>query len=139
MEYFIGRRYGDFSKLHKRIRTELPGKVLPTMPRKNKQNSTASNIITGITGRDDEDASSLSSVSTMATDMQKLTVKDNRKSASAFSLVKASPRSSMDGRSIDTRPHTPATPQPEVCGPWTKFSLPKVFIICSHFVPSFRS
>jgi len=114
LEYFIGRRYGDFAKLHKRIRTELPGKVLPTLPRKNKQNSTASNIISGMTGKDDDDASSVSSVSTMATDMQKLTVKDNRKSASAFSLGKASPRSSMDGRSIDTRPHTPGTPQLEV-------------------------
>ena len=114
LEYFIGRRYGDFLKLHKRIRTELPGKVLPTMPRKNKQNSTASNIISGITGKDDDDASSVSSVSTVATDLQKLQVKDNRKSASAFSLGKASPRSSMDGRSVDIRPHTPITPQPEV-------------------------
>ena len=113
LEYFIGRRYGDFSKLHKRIRVELPGKVLPTMPRKNKQNSTASNIISGITGKDDDDASSVSSVSTMATDMQKLQVKDHRKSASVFSLGKASPRSSIDGRSVDTRPQTPVT-QPEV-------------------------
>lgn len=67
MPYFIGRRYGDFSRLHKRLRTELPGKVLPPMPRKNKESSTASNLISGITGGKDSDASSLSSVSTMGT------------------------------------------------------------------------
>ena len=64
MAYFIGRRYGDFHRLHKRLRTELPGKVLPPMPRKNKQSSTASNLISGVIGKDD-DASSLSSVSTI--------------------------------------------------------------------------
>lgn len=68
LEFFIGRRYGDFSRLHKRLRTELPGKVLPPMPKKNKQSSTASNLLGGLTGRgDDDDASSISSVSTMGT------------------------------------------------------------------------
>lgn len=68
MEFFIGRRYGDFARLHKRLRTELPGKILPPMPKKNKQSSTASNLLSGITGRgDDDDASSISSVSTMGT------------------------------------------------------------------------
>jgi hypothetical protein len=67
MAYFIGRRYGDFSRLHKRLRTELPGKVLPPMPRKNKQSSTASNLISGVMGGNDDDASSVSSVSTMGT------------------------------------------------------------------------
>lgn len=68
MAFFIGRRYGDFSRLHKRLRTELPGKVLPPMPRKNKQSSTASNLINGVMGGgggSDDDASSLSSVSTI--------------------------------------------------------------------------
>lgn len=37
------------------------------MPRKNKESSTASNIISGITGGKDSDASSVSSVSTMGT------------------------------------------------------------------------
>jgi hypothetical protein len=64
MAFFIGRRYGDFNRLHKRLRTELPGKVLPPMPRKNKQSSVASNLISGVIESDD-DASSLSSVSTM--------------------------------------------------------------------------
>jgi hypothetical protein len=64
LEFFVGRRYGDFSRLHKALRTELPGKILPPMPRKNKQSSTASNLLRGAMGRDDEDNSSLSSVST---------------------------------------------------------------------------
>ena len=59
----MGRRYGDFVRLHKRLRTELPGKVLPPLPRKNKS-STASNLL-GVGGNDD--ASSISSVSTTAT------------------------------------------------------------------------
>lgn len=67
LEYFIGRRYGDFARLHKRLRQELPGKVLPPMPKKNKQSSTASNLLNGITGGNDSDASSVSSVSTMGT------------------------------------------------------------------------
>ena len=67
LEYFIGRRYGDFARLHKRLRTELPGKILPPMPRKNKQHSTASNLIAGVTGGRDDDASSVSSMSTVHT------------------------------------------------------------------------
>lgn len=68
LEFFVGRRYGDFARLHKRLRQELPGKVLPPMPKKNKQSSTASNLISGITGGGaDSDASSVSSVSTMGT------------------------------------------------------------------------
>ncbi|KAG9244720.1 hypothetical protein BJ878DRAFT_542002 [Calycina marina] len=112
LEYFVGRRYGDFSKLHKRLQTELPGKVLPPLPRKNRQNSTASNIMNGITGRgDDDDVSSMSSVSTMATDTNKLTVKDHRLSGTTF-LGRNSPRSSMDSKSIDMRtpPRSPAFP-----------------------------
>ena len=66
LEFFIGRRYGDFSRLHKKLRTELPGKVLPTLPRKNKQSSTASNLLGAVRGKVDEsDASSVSSMSTM--------------------------------------------------------------------------
>lgn len=65
-EFFIGRRYGDFSRLHRGLRTELPGKVLPVMPKKNKQSSTATNLISAAMGRD-EDASSISSVSTTGT------------------------------------------------------------------------
>ena len=60
---FVGRRYGDFARLHKRLRTELAGKVLPPLPRKNKSSTTSS--LLGIGG--DDDASSVSSVSTAAT------------------------------------------------------------------------
>jgi hypothetical protein len=63
MEYFVGRRYGDFARMHKRLRTELPGKVLPSLPKKNKQSTVASNLVSSITGHDD-DASSVSSQST---------------------------------------------------------------------------
>ena len=63
LEYFVGRRYGDFSRLHKQLRTELPGKILPPLPKKNKTNSTASNLLSSITGGD-SGASSASSVST---------------------------------------------------------------------------
>lgn len=62
-DVYVGRRYGDFVRLHKRLRTELPGKVLPYLPRKNKS-STTSNLL-NVGG--DDDASSISSVSTTAT------------------------------------------------------------------------
>ncbi|KAF2622777.1 hypothetical protein BU25DRAFT_415024 [Macroventuria anomochaeta] len=57
-EIYVGRRYQDFVNLHKRIRLELPGKVLPPLPRKNKKDSILSS------NKDDDDASSISSVST---------------------------------------------------------------------------
>lgn len=60
---YVGRRYGDFVRLHKRIRTELPGKVLPSLPRKNKTSTTSNLLAAG----GDDDASSISSVSTTAT------------------------------------------------------------------------
>ena len=64
-EYYIGRRYGDFQRFQKRLRTEMPGKVLMPLPRKNKT-STMSMVGLGVSGADD-DASSVSSVSTMDT------------------------------------------------------------------------
>ncbi|KAL3427619.1 px domain protein [Phlyctema vagabunda] len=115
LEYFIGRRYGDFVGLHKKLRTELPGKVLPPLPKKNKQSSTASNLLNGITGGgNDDDASSLSSVSTTGmpegtSSMKNLTVRDHRRSGSAMSFGRSSPRTSIDGRSTDG-PRTPTTP-----------------------------
>ncbi|RAK78655.1 PX domain-containing protein [Aspergillus fijiensis CBS 313.89] len=59
---FVARRYGDFSRLHKRLRTEFPGKPLPPLPRKNKSSLTSS-----IFGSADDEASSISSVSTQDT------------------------------------------------------------------------
>ncbi|KAK4540771.1 hypothetical protein LTR36_008848 [Oleoguttula mirabilis] len=55
-EIYVARRFGDFSKMHKKLRLELPGKVLPPLPRKNKAHSYYS-------GDDDSDAESLNSVS----------------------------------------------------------------------------
>ena len=60
-EIYVGRRYGDFAKLHKRLRTEMPGKILPPLPRKNKSSTLASVMPGG-----DNDSDSLSSVSTEA-------------------------------------------------------------------------
>jgi hypothetical protein len=58
-DLYIGRRYADFVQLHKRIRLELPGKVLPPLPRKNKKDG----LLQSSNG-DDDDASSISSTST---------------------------------------------------------------------------
>ncbi|KAL8785449.1 MAG: hypothetical protein Q9213_003379 [Squamulea squamosa] len=58
---YVGRRYGEFAKLHKRLRTELPGKILAPLPRKNKT-ATSHTFFSG--GDDDDDASSVSSAST---------------------------------------------------------------------------
>ncbi|KAH8733077.1 hypothetical protein GQ44DRAFT_601285 [Phaeosphaeriaceae sp. PMI808] len=58
-DHYIGRRYADFIQLHKRIRLELPGKVLPPLPRKNDKDS-----LLHSSNADDDDASSISSAST---------------------------------------------------------------------------
>ncbi|OJJ48535.1 hypothetical protein ASPZODRAFT_158221 [Penicilliopsis zonata CBS 506.65] len=59
-DIYVGRRYGEFAKLHKRLRTEFPGKILPPLPRKNKSSTTSA--LFGFA--DDEDDVSVSSVST---------------------------------------------------------------------------
>ncbi|KAI1263052.1 succinate flavoprotein subunit [Xylariaceae sp. FL1019] len=93
LEHFVGRRYGDFARLHKQLRTELPGKVLPPLPKKNKSNTTASGLFSRMTdGGDNSDDSSLSSVSTMAPaastgdrvseSMKKLSIRDHRRNIS---------------------------------------------------------
>ena len=97
---YIGKRYGDFSKLHKRLRAELPGKVLPPLPRKNKSQSVMS---FGGDGAEEDDASSdESSVSTLADEGGSLRVlgqhKAHHRSTSAFSSrsARSSPRPSVD-------------------------------------------
>ena len=67
LEHFVGRRYGDFKALHRRIKTELPGRILPPLPKKNKSSTTTSGLFTGWSNADDSDASSMSSVSTRMT------------------------------------------------------------------------
>ncbi|OTB06635.1 hypothetical protein M426DRAFT_258311 [Hypoxylon sp. CI-4A] len=105
LEHFVGRRYGDFARLHRQLRTELPGKILPPLPKKNKSDTSASGLMSRMTdGADDSDASSISSASTAApsqgngfTDtMKNLTVRDHRRNKSVASS-RASPRPSMDG------------------------------------------
>lgn len=60
-EIYVGRRYGEFAQMHKKLRLELPGKVLPPLPRKNRAHSLYSSK------GDDDDNSSISSVSTQDT------------------------------------------------------------------------
>ncbi|KAL4775142.1 hypothetical protein BDW60DRAFT_214504 [Aspergillus nidulans var. acristatus] len=60
-DIFVARRFGEFVKLQKRLHTEIPGRAVPPLPRKNKS-STTSTLWGGSTVEDDE--SSLSSVST---------------------------------------------------------------------------
>ncbi|CAM1506551.1 Fc.00g061920.m01.CDS01 [Cosmosporella sp. VM-42] len=67
LEYFVGRRYSDFSKLHKRLRTELPGRILVDMPKKNKSDTTATGLMTMWGNGNESDASSISSTSTRLT------------------------------------------------------------------------
>lgn len=57
-DIYIGRRYGEFQRLHKRLRNELPGKVLPPLPRKNRTG------VTSALGGGGSDSDSASSVST---------------------------------------------------------------------------
>ncbi|KAK4042571.1 succinate flavoprotein subunit [Parachaetomium inaequale] len=116
-EHYVGRRYGDFARLHKRLRTELPGNVLPPLPQKNKSHSTAPSIVGSHSGNN-SDASSVSSVSTQMPNsptpngsghhgdavQRLLSVKDHR------SGDRLSPRNSVDGR-----PSSPAllSPKPQ--------------------------
>ncbi|KAF6840764.1 px domain protein [Colletotrichum musicola] len=107
LEFFIGRRYGDFVRLHKRLRLELPGKVLPTLPKKNKADTTASGLFSSLTGGGSpgSSASSFSSVSTQMTgltpgqanDSSKLSVLGHKRAASTTS-GRNSPRVSTDSR-----------------------------------------
>lgn len=59
----VVRRYGDFAKLRKRLRTELPGKQIPPLPRKNKTSSGLQTAVDDVA----DDSSSVSSVSTQDT------------------------------------------------------------------------
>ncbi|TDZ12817.1 PX domain-containing protein [Colletotrichum spinosum] len=106
LEFFIGRRYSDFLRLHKRLRLELPGKVLPTLPKKNKTDTTASGLFSSLTGgggTPDSDGSSISSVSTQMTslapqkDSSKLSVRGHKRATSTTS-GRNSPRVSTDSR-----------------------------------------
>ncbi|KEQ97379.1 hypothetical protein AUEXF2481DRAFT_63782 [Aureobasidium subglaciale EXF-2481] len=108
-EIYVGRRYSEFAQMHKRLRLELPGKVLPPLPRKNHSNSLYS--------RDDDDDDSISSVSTQDVKESTLTLDEPAPASSGFrsylpnpfggghrrtasrSSQTASPRASMDASS----------------------------------------
>ena len=62
-EIYVGRRFGDFARMHKKLRSELPGKVLAPLPRKNKTHS----IYSDPDDDDDDDDDSVSSLSTQGT------------------------------------------------------------------------
>ncbi|KAF2099472.1 hypothetical protein NA57DRAFT_38568 [Rhizodiscina lignyota] len=59
-DIYVGRRYSDFQQLNKRLRLEMPGKVLPPVPRKNRRDS-------AFHSTDADDSDSVSSLSTMDT------------------------------------------------------------------------
>ncbi|SPN97095.1 probable membrane coat complex Retromer, subunit VPS5/SNX1, Sorting nexins, and related PX domain-containing proteins [Cephalotrichum gorgonifer] len=110
-EYFVARRYGDFHKLHHQLRMELPGKVLPILPKKNKADSTAPSFGLPQANGVESESSSISSASTQPTgpavpDPQEqssatLSVRGHRRDGSIAS-ARASPRPS-----VDERPRTP--------------------------------
>ncbi|PVI08058.1 hypothetical protein DM02DRAFT_648122 [Periconia macrospinosa] len=100
-DYYIGRRYADFVDLHKRIRLELPGKVLPPLPRKNDKDSLLHSSI-------DDDASSISSVSTTKDEapdpyessggggLRGYIFGNHKRNSSSTSIGRKSPRASGD-------------------------------------------
>ena len=118
--------------MHKRLQTELPGKVLPPLPRKNKTDTSASAGLLSPRLPEDElvsDGSSVSSHSAgasasqangVAKSMQNLKVVDHRRNKSATSIrsfrsarsVRSdrSPRPSMDNLATSL----PSSPKPEV-------------------------
>jgi len=65
-DVYVARRYGDFVRLRKALRLELPGKVLPMMPKKNKSDTRTSSLL-GSWSANDDDACSISSSSTQHT------------------------------------------------------------------------
>lgn len=117
--------------MHKKLRTELPGKILPALPKKNKQSAAAPGLFSGMIGGStplDSDDSSVSSMSTAATgptgqatlgvpgaadagssatsSMRNLPIRGHKKSASATSLGIATPSSRSSGDS--RRPSPPS-------------------------------
>ncbi|KAF4123573.1 succinate dehydrogenase (ubiquinone) flavoprotein subunit [Geosmithia morbida] len=113
LEHFVARRYGDFSRLHRRLHLELPGRVLPALPHKNKSDAKASGLLGswGSYGGDqDSDADSVDSGSTRRTAVSGIssllspTQNSHRKprsvtsARSSVSKTLASPRMSADGR-----------------------------------------
>ncbi|KAK5459389.1 hypothetical protein LTS15_003517 [Exophiala xenobiotica] len=109
-EIYVGRRYGDFAKLHKNLRREMPGKVLPPLPRKNKS-STLSSMMPG----GDDDGSSISSVSTQASvaeDASRSFTPKHRRFKSSLSLGTGAGSGSPRNRA-SPRPSLSREPSPQ--------------------------
>lgn len=109
-ERYVGRRYGDFVKLHKNLRREMPGKMLPPLPRKNKS-STMSSLMPGA----DDDASSVSSVSTQASLVEesgRTYTPTHRRLKSSLSLTASSGTGTPKGR-ISPRHSLSREPSPQ--------------------------
>ncbi|KAF4594769.1 PX domain protein [Ophiocordyceps camponoti-floridani] len=106
LEHFVGRRYGDFSKLQKKLRTELPGRILPVLPKKNKSNSMATGLFSFGNGYD-SDASTGSSASTRLTGRP-----TDSENGSGGGLL--SPR---EGRSGHRRPGSTASARSSISNP----------------------
>lgn len=128
LEYFIGRRYSDFAKLHRQLQAELPGKTVPGLPKKNKSDMTTTNAFTSVFGNsNDSDASSVSSVSTQIKDTNGsasmlspssmwLPAKsifdranagvDHRAASIQSARIASSPRSSVEGSRLSPMPPT---------------------------------
>jgi Domain of unknown function in PX-proteins (DUF3818)/PX domain len=94
-DFYVGRRYGEFAKLHKRLRTELPGKVLPPLPRKNRSSTSSAFLAVG--GGADDEVSSVSSVSTQETGH--LDDNGSIRNLAGMSHKRVASRTSLAGRS----------------------------------------
>ncbi|KAL9082839.1 MAG: hypothetical protein Q9165_008767 [Trypethelium subeluteriae] len=106
-ETYVGRRYGDFVRLHKRLRLELPGKVLPPLPRKNKSHSfwtTADDDAESVSSLDTQDTRSLATDegSTPSSFRSYLPFASSHRRAPSVNSPKASPRPSLDERQQDS-------------------------------------
>lgn len=115
-EYYIGRRYGDFYRLEKQLRLEVPGRVLPPLPKKNKSSSSTAGLFGGGSASDDDSISSASTQKTAplsggSEGSRGLSIKTafgHKRNGSAASSLRASPRPSMDERPLS--PYSPQSP-----------------------------
>jgi len=120
-EIFVARRFGDFARMHKKLRQELPGKVLAPLPKKNKTHS----IYSG-KDDDDEDDDSISSMSMADNSPQPVdssaeasggfrsylsswtgSNRHSRQQSRSALLSSPSPRASMDSTATSTKGGSP--------------------------------
>ncbi len=125
-EIHVTRRFGDFRRMHKKLRLELPGRVLPPLPHKNKSHSIYS-------GKDDNDSDSINSMSTqeaatpdgsaeaggfrsyLSSWAPGSSARSHSRNESKTSLGTGSPRQSIDALSRDSPSMSPlrgASPAP---------------------------